>query len=213
MQAELFDLPEPEAEPAPEGLHILRGFAVPQDKAVLAAVAAIAAAAPFRRMTTPGGQAMSAAMTSCGAWGWVSDRRGYRYQRHDPQSGLAWPVMPKVLQELAISAAAQAGFAFAPDSCLINLYEPGARMGLHQDRDEPDDSAPIVSLSLGLPVMFLWGGMRRQDPVRRVELRHGDVAVWGGAYRRAYHGVAALKAGQHAVTGARRINLTFRKAI
>lgn len=208
MQAELFDLPEQ----APEGLHLSRGLALPQAATLVAQIAAIAAEAPFRRMITPGGQSMSSAMTSCGDLGWVTDRKGYRYTTHDPLSGKAWPAMPDRFRTLAVAAARDAGFAFAPDSCLINCYEPGARMGLHQDADEPDDAAPIVSVSLGLPIKFLWGGLRRQDAVTRLELRHGDVVVWGGAQRRAFHGVAPLKAGHHDLTGMRRYNLTFRKA-
>ena len=208
MQAELFDLPET----APEGLRLLRGYALDAAPGLLEAIAVIADAAPFRRMTTPGGQVMSAAMTSCGELGWVTDRKGYRYTALDPLSGQVWPAMPDLLRDLAVAAAKEAGFGFAPDSCLINRYEIGARMGLHQDADEPDETAPIVSVSLGLPMTFLWGGLRRNDRVARLELRHGDVAVWGGTMRRAYHGVAPLKTGRHELTGLLRYNLTFRKA-
>jgi alkylated DNA repair protein (DNA oxidative demethylase) len=208
MQVELFDLPET----TPEGLCLLRGYAREAAPDLLDVIAAVAEAAPFRRMTTPGGQVMSAAMTSFGALGWVTDRKGYRYTARDPLSGQIWPAMPERLRDLAVAAAHEAGFGFAPDSCLINRYEVGARMGLHQDADEPDETAPIVSVSLGLPVTFLWGGLRRTDKVARLELRHGDVAVWGGTMRRAYHGVAPLKAGRHELTGALRYNLTFRKA-
>ncbi|HWU50704.1 MAG TPA: DNA oxidative demethylase AlkB [Asticcacaulis sp.] len=208
MQVELFDLPET----TPEGLCLLRGFALEAASDLLDAILAVAEAAPFRRMTTPGGQVMSAAMTSCGALGWVTDRKGYRYTARDPLSGQVWPAMPERLRDLAVAAAYKAGFGFAPDSCLINRYEVGARMGLHQDADEPDETAPIVSVSLGLPVTFLWGGLRRADKVARLELRHGDVVVWGGTMRRAYHGVAPLKAGRHELTGVLRYNLTFRKA-
>jgi len=208
MQGLLFDLPET----APQGLSLLRGFATAVAPDLLAAITDVAGAAPFRRMMTPRGQAMSAAMTSCGALGWVTDRKGYRYTCHDPQNGRPWPAMPDGLRRLAVAAAGEAGFDFRPDSCLINLYETGARMGLHQDMDEPDPTSPIVSVSLGLPIIFLWGGLARNDPVARLELRHGDVAVWGGSMRRAYHGVAPLKAGHHELTGGRRYNLTFRKA-
>lgn len=208
MQAELFDAPEA----APEGLCLLRGYALDVAPDLLAAIAAAAEAAPFRRMTTPGGQVMSAAMTSCGDLGWVTDRKGYRYTARDPLSGQTWPVMPDQLRDLAVTAAKAAGFGFAPDSCLINRYEIGARMGLHQDADEPDENAPIVSVSLGLTVTFLWGGLRRNDKATRLELRHGDVAVWGGAMRRAFHGVTPLKGGRHELTGGLRYNLTFRKA-
>lgn len=205
MQAELFDL-------SPPGLRVLRGYALSAAPDLLAGIAAIAAAAPFRRMTTPGGQVMSAAMTSCGDLGWITDRRGYRYAAADPLSGRPWPAMPETFRALAVAAAAEAGFAFAPDSCLINRYEVGARMGLHQDADEPDAGAPIVSASLGLPVTFLWGGLGRKDAVTRLALRHGDVAVWGGTMRRAFHGVAPLRGGRHELTGEARYNLTFRKA-
>jgi alkylated DNA repair dioxygenase AlkB len=109
-------------------------------------------------------------------------------------------------------AAAEAGFTgYTPDACLINRYEPGAKLGLHQDKDEEDAWAPIVSVSLGLPAVFLWGGKKRTDPVRRMRLESGDVAVWGGPARFVYHGVAPLKAGEHPLTAAARINLTFRK--
>lgn len=212
MQAELFDGPDMASDNGPEGLGLLRGYALEVAPALLTAIAAIAEAAPFRRMITPGGHPLSAAMTSCGEVGWISDRRGYRYAEDDPLSGRPWPVMPDGFRDLAIDAARTAGFAFAPDSCLINLYEPGARMGLHRDADEPDEAAPIVSVSLGLPMIFLWGGVQRKDRITRLELRHGDVAVWGGAMRRAWHGVQKLAPGQHDLTGAKRYNLTFRKA-
>ena len=192
---------------------ILGGFARPAMETLLAALDRVVAAAPFRHMTTPGGFRMSVAMTSCGALGWVSDRTGYRYDSRDPESGAAWPAMPPEFFDLATRAAASGGFAdFAPDSCLINRYEPGARLSLHQDRDERDFSAPIVSVSLGLPATFLWGGMRRTDRPRRVALHHGDVVVWGGPARLAYHGVAPLADGDHEQLGRRRINLTFRRA-
>lgn len=164
-------------------------------------------------MSTPGGHRMSVAMTNCGRFGWVTDRTGYRYDRIDPESGKPWPPMPPVLVELAQGAAAEAGFsAFAPDACLINRYEPGARMSLHQDKDEADFAAPIVSVSLGLPAIFLFGGLKRSDRPRRFRLEHGDVVVWGGPARLAFHGVAPLADGEHGAMGRRRINLTFRRA-
>lgn len=177
------------------------------------AIARIAAAAPFRQMQTPGGQSMSVAMTNCGPFGWVSDRAGYRYQASDPASGLSWPAMPERFRLLAGEAAALAGFpGFAPDACLINRYVPGARMSLHQDRDERDFSQPIVSVSLGLPAIFLLAGETRSGPRLRLPLQHGDVLVWGGPDRLRFHGVQTLAAGEHPLTGACRYNLTFRRA-
>jgi DNA oxidative demethylase len=172
----------------------------------------IAQTAPFRHLVTPGGYTMSVAMTNCGRLGWVSDRSGYRYDPMDPETAAPWPGIPAPLLDVAVRAAAAAGFAnYDPDACLINRYIAGAKLGLHQDRDEKDAWSPIVSVSLGLPAVFLWGGKRRSDPVRRLCLENGDVAVWGGPARFVYHGVAPLKAGEHPLTGAARLNLTFRK--
>jgi len=196
-----------------EGAVLLRGFARPVEAELLAALHEIEVQAPFRRMFTPGGHQMSVAMTNCGEAGWVTDRAGYRYDGTDPESGKAWPPMPATFRELAEGAAREAGFAgFAPDACLINRYEPGARMSLHQDRDETDFAAPIVSVSLGLPAIFLFGGMKRSDKPQRYRLEHGDVVVWGGPSRLFFHGVAPLADGEHALLGRQRINLTFRKA-
>jgi alkylated DNA repair protein (DNA oxidative demethylase) len=180
----------------------------------MAAVLDVERAAPFRRMMTPGGRQMSVAMTNCGSAGWVTDRRGYRYDPIDPVSGKPWPAMPAVFAELAARAADAGGFAgFRPDVCLINRYEPGAKLSLHQDRDEHDFSQPIVSVSLGLPATFLFGGARRNDRPRRYWLESGDVVVWGGPSRLAYHGIEPLADGDDPVTGRCRINLTFRKAL
>jgi alkylated DNA repair protein (DNA oxidative demethylase) len=195
-----------------EGAVLLRGFATSEAPALLKEVARIAEAAPFRHLITPGGYTMSVAMTNCGRVGWVSDPTGYRYDRADPATGASWPGMPGAFLDLAARAATESGFAkYDPDACLINRYIAGAKLGLHQDRDEKDRWAPIVSVSLGLPAVFLWGGKRRSDPVRRLRLENGDIAVWGGPARFVYHGVAALKDGHHPLTGATRINLTFRK--
>lgn len=203
----------PAMEPIGDGAAVLRGFAVSRAGDLLRQVARIVATAAFRQMVTPGGYTMSVAMTNCGELGWVTDRAGYRYQRIDPLSGAAWPDMPDEFRSVAADAAAKAGYAaFAPDACLINRYEPGARLSLHQDRNERDMDAPIVSVSLGLPATFLFGGMRRSDRPRRLRLDHGDVVVWGGPTRLAYHGVEPLDDGVHPATGRCRINLTFRKA-
>jgi DNA oxidative demethylase len=211
---ELFDSPiDRRHERIAPGAWLLRGFALDQGPALVAAIEDVGKAAPFRHLVTPGGFRMSVAMTNCGSVGWVSDRRGYRYAPCDPLSGLPWPTMPPAFLELAQAAAMASGFPkFAPDACLINLYEPGARLTLHQDKDESDFSAPIVSVSLGLPATFLFGGDSRKDRQRRVPLQHGDVVVWGGAARLNHHGVLALKDGCHELLGSRRLNLTFRRA-
>ncbi|OQS20714.1 DNA oxidative demethylase AlkB [Chromobacterium violaceum] len=195
------------------GAALLHGWACAGDAELVAAVEAVVAQSPLRGMVTPGGQAMSVTTASCGDWGWVSDRRGYRYSAVDPNNGRPWPAMPGPLRELAGGAAAEAGFAgFDPDACLINCYLPGARMGLHQDKDERDFSAPIVSVSLGLPAVFLLGGLRRADKTARILLQHGDVLVWGGPDRLRFHGVLPVQPGIHPLLGGRRLNLTFRKA-
>ncbi len=195
------------------GAVVLRGFALAKETHLLASINEITAAAMFRHMLTPGGFRMSVAMTNCGGYGWVTDGKGYRYATTDPLSDQPWPAMPDVLLQLASAAAKDAGFAdFTPDACLVNRYEAGARMSLHQDRNERDFTQPIVSVSLGLPAIFIFGGMRRNDKPVRVPLLHGDVVVWGGPARLRYHGVLALKPGRHALAGECRINLTFRRA-
>jgi alkylated DNA repair protein (DNA oxidative demethylase) len=196
-----------------DGACILRGFAAADAPALLHAIETVAAAAPFRHMQTPGGFRMSVAMTNCGQAGWVTDRRGYRYEPADPETGRPWPGLPPVFLRLARTAAEAAGFpGFAPDACLVNRYAPGAKLSLHQDRNEADMGAPIVSVSLGLPAVFLWGGMTRAERPRRVRLESGDVAVWGGPARLTFHGVDTLAEGEHALAGACRFNLTLRKA-
>lgn len=192
---------------------VLRGFALSSVEELLCAVAAVQEQAPFRHMVTPGGFAMSVALTNCGELGWTSDRQGYRYTGTDPDSGRPWPAMPGAFRRLAREAAAEAGFpGFDPDACLLNRYLPGARLTLHQDKNERDFGAPIVSVSLGMPAMFLFGGHRRADPASRIPLFHGDVAVWGGADRLRYHGILPLKDQAHPLLGSQRINFTFRKA-
>jgi alkylated DNA repair protein (DNA oxidative demethylase) len=195
------------------GAVLLRGFALDVAPALLQAVDGIAGHAPFRHLETPGGQRMSVAMTNSGPLGWISDHSGYRYGRADPLTGRPWPPLPAVFAALARGAAEAAGFAhFAPDACLVNRYAPGARLSLHQDKDERDHGHPIVSVSLGIPAVFLFGGDARADKAQRIPLAHGDVVVWGGPARLRYHGVMPLAEAVHPLTGALRINLTFRKA-
>lgn len=204
---------QPAILPLGPGAVVLRGFAIPDEAALLAALEEVIAQAPLRHMVTPGGYRMSVAMTNCGALGWVTDRTGYRYDAADPQSGKPWPRMPASFERLAAGAGARAGFVgFVPDACLINRYEAGSRLSLHQDRNERDFRAPIVSVSLGIPAIFLFGGSKRSDKAARVPLAHGDVVVWGGPARLRYHGVNPLKPGHHPLVGEYRINLTFRKA-
>lgn len=215
--SDLFDSLDPmepaRDEPAP-GAVLLRGRALPVEDKLLSDLQAVVAAAPFRHMVTPGGFTMSVAMTNCGSLGWVTDRRGYRYDPIDPESGGHWPSMPDAFLALATVAATEAGYPdFVPDACLINRYEPGARMSLHQDKDERDFANPIVSVSLGLTATFQFGGAKRSDAVRKIALRHGDVVVWGGPSRLFYHGILALKDGEHPKLGRKRINLTFRRAL
>lgn len=216
MTRSLFDDP-PTPYEAPEfiapGAVLLRGFACDTADALAQGIKQVIASAPFRHLITPGGRTMSVGMTNCGALGWVSDKTGYRYERTDPLSGQPWPPMPGDFLAFAARAATEAGFnGFRPDACLINRYEPGARLSLHQDSDEADLAAPIVSVSLGLPAIFLFGGLQRNDRPARWRLTHGDVVVWGGPSRLAFHGVAPLADGDHPQLGRQRLNLTFRRA-
>jgi DNA oxidative demethylase len=216
MNMNLFETTE-DIEPRPEylapGAVVLRGFALPQEAAVLSALQIVVTAAPFRHMITPGGLRMSVGMTNCGVFGWISDRSGYRYDTLDPLTGSPWPAMPEPFSSLATEAAAAAGYRrYLPDACLVNRYQPGAKLSLHQDRNEQDFDQPIVSVSLGMPAVFLFGGMTRSSETRRIHLSHGDVVVWGGEARLRYHGVLPLKEGLHHLVGGYRINLTFRKA-
>lgn len=195
------------------GVTMLKSFALADAELLLEQVREIAAISPFRHMVTPGGFTMSVGLTNCGRLGWVTDRSGYRYDPVDPATGRAWPSMPAVFERLARNAAGEAGFAnFTPDACLVNRYEPEARLTLHQDKNERDYDAPIVSVSLGLPARFLLGGLKRSDRTKSVPLIHGDVLVWGGPSRLRFHGVAPIREGHHPATGSYRINLTFRRA-
>lgn len=201
------DLPQPE-----RGAWYLPGAVTDHASGLLAAIATVEQQAPWRHMETPGGRRMSVAMTNCGQRGWVTDRTGYRYQEIDPVTDEPWPPMPPLLKNLAGLLAQHVGYEdYSPDVCLINRYQPGASMGLHQDRDEQDRYAPIVSLSLGLDATFIWGGFQRAGKTHRFTLHHGDVVIWGGPERMRFHGVARLKAGQHPATGEARINITFRQ--
>jgi DNA oxidative demethylase len=213
MMPDLFADDMRDVEIAPGAIWLV-GFARSVDTQLMAALRQVIAQAPLRHMVTPGGRRMSVAMTNCGALGWVSDRAGYRYDARDPETGQPWPPMPAVFADLAARAARRAGFdGYAPDACLINRYTPGSKLSLHQDKDEQDLDAPIVSVSLGLPATFLFGGFHRGDPQRRLPLTHGDVVVWGGPARLRYHGVLPLVASEHPLTGTQRFNLTFRKVI
>ncbi|WP_039356428.1 DNA oxidative demethylase AlkB [Candidatus Protochlamydia amoebophila] len=195
-----------------QGAILFAGLAKKIDKSLLSSVQEITQLAPFRHMKTSGGFDLSAAMTNCGLLGWVTDEAGYRYQSFDPLSGLVWPKIPPLFLEIALEAAERAGYSsFVPSACLINRYVPGAKMSLHQDKDEDDLDSPIVSVSLGLPATFQFGGFNRTDPLQKLLLIHGDVVVWGGKLRLTYHGILPLKSGHHHLTGSTRINLTFRK--
>lgn len=210
---DLFADESPWSEPLAPGAVILRRQAREQSAILLAAIEQVAAISPFRQMVTPGGYTMSVAMTNCGPYGWSTDRHGYCYAAIDPLTGKPWPAMPECFQELARTAAARAGYpTFSPDACLINRYQPGAKLSLHQDKDEALLDAPIVSVSLGLPATFQFGGLKRTDSLQRVWLEHGDVVVWGGESRPFYHAVLPLKAGNHPQVGPWRYNLTFRCA-
>ena len=201
------------AERLSEGAVLFHGRLLDDAEAIVETIREINRQAPFRHLVTPGGHKMSVSMTSCGDLGWMSDRKGYRYTASDPRSDRPWPPMPALFSELAGAAAREAGFpGYEPDACLINRYRPGAKLSLHQDKDEADYDHPVVSFSLGLPATFLWGGFRRKDKPNRLLLEHGDVIVWGGPDRLRYHGIAPLAEGEHPLLGAQRINLTFRKA-
>jgi len=210
---DLFAEAEPWQEPLGPGATILRRFALARADALLEGIATVAARSPFRHMVTPGGYTMSVAMTNCGNLGWATNARGYLYATRDPITDSPWPPMPDAFQTLCHEAAVAAGYPdFTPDACLINRYAVGAKLSLHQDKDEPDLRAPIVSVSLGLPAVFQFGGLRRNDPLKRLLLEHGDVVVWGGESRLYYHGIQPLKPGFHPQTKEFRYNLTFRHA-
>jgi len=202
-----------EAMPLAPGACWLPGFALPNMAALWSCLQHHLSIYPAQQMMTPMGHLMSVNTSSMGTWGWVSGPQGYGYSAHNPATQQPWPAIPAVILQLAANAAEKAGYLkFVPDSCLINIYTPGSKMGLHQDKDEQDFSQPIVSVSIGLPATFLFGGAQRGDKAVRIPLQHGDVVVWGGESRRYYHGVAAIRPNQHPLTGNLRINLTLRKA-
>lgn len=216
-QFALFDVatagPEhPGRLPLEPGAVVLRAFAFEEARVLLAAIERVAQMSPWRHMTTVRGWRMSVAMTNCGEAGWLSDSSGYRYDAIDPQTKRHWPALPRAFVDLAGRAARATGFDhFVPNACLINRYEPGARLSLHQDRNERDFDEPIVSVSLGTPAMFLWGGRTRAERPRRVLLEHGDVVVWGGPARLNFHGIEELQTHTHELTGNVRFNLTLRR--
>lgn len=210
---DLFADSDPWQEPLAPGATILRRFALARPDTLFQAIAEVAALSPFRHMITPGGYTMSVAMTNCGSLGWTTNDRGYLYSPIDPVTGQPWPLIPAAFSTLCHDAAVAAGYPhFQPDACLVNRYAPGAKLSLHQDKDEPDLRAPIVSVSLGLPAVFQFGGLKRSDPLKRLMLEHGDVVVWGGESRLFYHGIQPLKPGIHPLAGEYRYNLTFRQA-
>ncbi|MGP3592425.1 DNA oxidative demethylase AlkB [Vagococcus sp. WN89Y] len=210
---DLFADEEPWQEPLAPGAVVLRRFALAQVSALMQGIAQVASQSPQRHMVTPGGYTMSVAMTNCGSLGWTTNQQGYLYSPIDPQTQRPWPAMPEAFSALCRQASVAAGYPdFRPDACLINRYAPGAKLSLHQDKDEPDLRAPIVSVSLGLPAIFQFGGLKRNDPLKRLMLEHGDIVVWGGPSRLFYHGIAPLKSGYHPITGECRYNLTFRQA-
>jgi DNA oxidative demethylase len=216
MTASLFDDQQTPSTPRDilgAGTAFLAGFALKGEAELIASLKLVVEQSPFRNMTTPGGLRMSVAMSNCGPLGWISDRKGYRYSQIDPETNRPWPAMAAAFKELAQKAASEAGFQnFVPDACLINRYEPGTKLSLHQDKDEQDFTQPIVSVSLGLPATFQFGGLNRADKTIRIALVHGDVIAWGGPARLRYHGVAPLRQGEHPLLGPYRFNLTFRKA-
>jgi DNA oxidative demethylase len=203
-----------ETEKLADGVFLFRNLAAESAPSIVQMVSRITKVSPFRHMITPGGYRMSVAMTNCGRVGWITDRHGYRYAPMDPETGGPWPPIPELFRRLAETAGARAGFAgFKPDSCLVNRYEPGAKLSLHQDRNEESYEHPIVSVSIGLPARFLFGGLTRNERSRRIQLKNGDVIVWGGPSRLAFHGVDTLADGDHPLTGRCRLNLTFRTAL
>lgn len=193
------------------GLKLVSGFLSPDDQHVLlAAIRVVVAAAPLFTPVMPRtGKPFSVRMSNCGPLGWVSDRAGYRYQPTHPVTGAPWPPIP----ELLLTAWSElAGYPHPPQACLINFYDIGAKMGLHQDRDEADLDAPVVSLSLGDTAVFRIGGTRRGDPTRSFRLASGDALVLGGAARLAFHGVDRIIAGTSTLLkDGGRINLTLRR--
>jgi DNA oxidative demethylase len=193
------------------GLRIVPGYLDrPAQEELLAALREVMRAAPLYVPTMPkSGRPLSVRMTNCGPLGWMTDAGGYRYQGHHPETGAPWPPIP----DLLLSAWRDLSFyPHAPQACLVNFYGPGARMGLHQDRDEADMAAPVLSLSLGDTCLFRIGGTRRDDPTRTLRLASGDAVVLGGDARLAFHGVDRIISGTSTLLDeGGRINLTLRR--
>jgi alkylated DNA repair protein (DNA oxidative demethylase) len=211
----LFDEPERKKEEiwVSPGAAILAGYALEQMPELFAGLRAVEAVSPFRHMVTRQGFEIHVETTGCGPLSWVSDRSGYRYDHIDPATGKPWPPMPQSFFDMARAAAAAAGYVdFTPDSCLINRYNPDTTSSLHRD-GERDTSQPVVTISVGVSVSFLWGGNERTDKAKPHLLTHGDVMVFGGPSRLYFHGVKQLKGGEtHPLTGERRYSITLRKA-
>jgi DNA oxidative demethylase len=210
---DLFENIQPNKLEVDKDAYYLSGYALTNEKALIIDLHEVLSQASLRQMMTKMGFYTSAAMTNCGQLGWVSDRKGYRYEALNPLTGKSWPAMPVSFFQLAQNAALEAGFSdFKPDACLINQYKVGASMGLHQDKNELDFTQPILSVSLGIPAIFKFGGLSRSDKPIKIRLTHGDIVVWGGDARLNYHGIIPLQPNNHAVLGPYRYNLTFRKA-
>lgn len=210
---DLFDDQLPKKTRIAEGAYWLRGHALPAADLLWAELRKHFATYPPQQMFTPMGYKMSVRSTSMGDAAWVGTKKGYGYASIDTAINQALPPLPSTFLSLANHAATEAGYNdFTPDSCLINCYDIGSKMGLHQDKDERDFNQPIVSVSLGIPATFLFGGAKRSDKPTQIPLTHGDVVVWGGASRLFYHGVQTIKPNKHPLLGELRCNLTFRKA-
>jgi len=199
---------EPTHEEIFPGATLMRGLAQAQDGEFLEAMQGVLSAAPLHHATTPTGLPMGVMVSDCG----TPEAFRRRWDPANPAVRQMWPPMPRALLDFSLRCAVRAGFPlFRPDTCHVNRYQAGTKLGLHQDRHECDMSQPIVSVSFGLECVFLLGGLERTDSPKRILLEHGDVIVWGGPSRMRFHGVQPLKPGHHPLTGPYRYNLTFRK--
>jgi len=211
MTTDLFADQRPARQDIAPGVVLFPGRAVARD--IWPLLQPVLAVAPFRNFVTPGGRRMGVETTNCGSLGWVSDKAGYRYQATDPDSGRPWPAMPRPLFDLAVASAAAAGFPETrPDSCLINRYAVGVRLTAHQDLNEQSSDWPIVSISMGLPATFVLHGATRGGAGPKIALTDGDVLVFGGPARNAFHSVQPIADGVDPVLGPCRVNLTLRVA-